>query len=88
MPPTTTTRRPARVTLSAAVLALVLASCSATADTGSNQPGSPAETATGEGLPSEHVHGVAFNPADDKVYLATHTASFVTTRAARSGSAP
>ncbi|MCL3862996.1 F510_1955 family glycosylhydrolase [Actinotalea sp. K2] len=76
MPPSTTTRRTARATLSAAVMALVLASCSATTDTGTNQTPSPAEAARSEGLPSDHVHGVAFNPADDKVYLATHDGLF------------
>ncbi|KGM10079.1 hypothetical protein N868_16770 [Cellulomonas carbonis T26] len=64
------------MTLSTAVLGLVLTSCSATTHTGTNQTGSPAQTTAGEGLPSDHVHGVAFNPADDKVYLATHDGLF------------
>lgn len=34
------------------------------------------EGATRAGLPSAHVHGVAVNPADDKVYLATHDGLF------------
>ena len=70
---TTTPLRPAgRRALYATVLVLVLAGCSVPAGSGTPQdqgtPGDP----TGQGLPSDHVHGVAFNPADDKVYLATH----------------
>lgn len=34
------------------------------------------EAASPAGLPSPHVHGVAVNPADDRVYLATHDGLF------------
>ena len=74
MPTTTTAQRRPRAMLGAAVLALVLASCSAPADT--PQTRDPAQAPAGQGLPSEHVHGVAFNPADGKVYLATHDGLF------------
>ncbi|WP_343047915.1 MULTISPECIES: F510_1955 family glycosylhydrolase [Cellulomonas] len=52
---------------------LVLAGCSEPLP---GQAGSTAQASGGQGLPSEHVHGIAFNPADDKVYLATHDGLF------------
>lgn len=67
------------------VLALALTGCSAPADT--NGPETSGTTATQtQGPPSEHVHGVATNPGDNKVYLATHTACSATTTPARSDS--
>lgn len=73
MPTPSTTHRTGRGTLCAAVLVVVLASCSAPAP---DQTESSAGAPSGQGLPSDHVHGVAFNPADDKVYLATHDGLF------------
>ncbi|WP_235522342.1 F510_1955 family glycosylhydrolase [Cellulomonas sp. Root137] len=52
---------------------LVLASCSVPA---TEQTEGTAQVPRGRGLPSDHVHGIAFNPADDKVYLATHDGLF------------
>ncbi|MDT0167302.1 hypothetical protein Q9R32_17250, partial [Actinotalea sp. AC32] len=51
-------------------MVVALVSCSAPAADGTAQPPS------GHGVPSDHVHGVAFNRADDKVYLATHDGLF------------
>lgn len=49
---------------------------SACASNGTAPPaGSDGETAAA--LPSDHVHAVAVNPADDQVYLATHDGLFV-----------
>lgn len=66
-----------RLTIVAPLLALILAGCSNSAalPKGTNNE-TRASTSAGEGLPSEHVHGVAFNSADDKVYLATHDGLF------------
>jgi hypothetical protein len=36
----------------------------------------PSRQAHAARLPSAHVHGVAVNPADDKLYLATHDGLF------------
>ena len=52
-----------------AALAL-LTGCTAT---GESDPTSPTPEAA---LPSAHVHGVGINPADDRVYLATHEGLF------------
>lgn len=38
--------------------------------------GAPETAGSAVGLPSAHVHGVAVNPADDRVYLATHDGLF------------
>ena len=63
--------------LAGSLLALVLAGCSALgAPNASPRSVNPAQSSANVGLPSEHVHGVAFNPADDKVYLATHDGLF------------
>lgn len=45
---------------------------SATSGTAMLEHGDRAST----GLPSQHVHGVAVNPGDDRVYLATHDGLF------------
>lgn len=73
-----TRRRRTLRTAAAAALALVLAGCSGAAHTepGTHTDPAPAPTSAGDGLPGEHVHGVAFNPADGKVYLATHQGLF------------
>lgn len=76
MPTTTAAHRAGGGSICAAVLALVLASCSGPGNPDTPEAEGPAGAATGQGLPSEHVHGVAFNPADDKVYLATHDGLF------------
>ena len=58
-------------------LALALAGCSALgAPNASQQTADPVQPSIRAGLPSVHVHGVAFNPADEKVYLATHDGLF------------
>lgn len=72
--------------------AALLAGCAATTQTPAAEgPAAPAATAVPDptpapggdvshagpaGLPSPHVHGVAVNPADDRVYLATHDGLF------------
>jgi len=76
MPLTLAPHRARRAASCVALLALVLAGCSAPANTDSSRDHGTAGAAPGQGLPSEHVHGVAFNAADDKVYLATHDGLF------------
>lgn len=58
----------------AVVLAVGLAGCAA--DAGATEGQGTVAARVGRGLPSEHVHGVAINSADDKVYLATHDGLF------------
>lgn len=72
MPTPRRMHRPRRTTLAAAAIVVALASCSAPA---TDQTDSTAQAPSG-GVPSDHVHGVAFNLADDKVYLATHDGLF------------
>lgn len=75
-----TNRAPiARRLLAAAALMTALAvtgGCAAGPDpartSSAVDPGHPAA----DGLPSPHVHGVAVNPADDRVYLASHDGLF------------
>ena len=63
--------------LAGPLLVMAVAGCSTVgAPSSSQQARDPAQLAPSSGLPSEHVHGVAFNPADDKVYLATHDGLF------------
>lgn len=82
-------RRSALLAASAATSALVLTGCAATEETPAAQDspstqdeeqgsGHPDNGARGEQarLPSAHVHGVAVNPGDDRVYLATHDGLF------------
>ena len=77
---------PARALTGLGLVATVLTGCAATpqADTASTpappvsaEPG-PADAGpgSGDGLPSSHVHGVAVNPADGLVYLASHDGLF------------
>lgn len=67
-------RPPSRALVTAATI-LLLAGCSAPV---ASTPASPGATAQGtsSGLPSPHVHGIAIDPADDTVYLATHDGLF------------
>jgi hypothetical protein len=58
--------------LVAAVLVLAACGSSTAAGTGVTRAGST----WGSGLPGERVHGVARNPGDGKVYLATHQGLF------------
>ena len=59
----------------AVAVGLLLASCGTAADTDtSTTVGDDHQDASG--LPSPHVHGVAINPGDDLVYLATHDGLF------------
>jgi hypothetical protein len=58
--------------LVAAVLVLAACGSSTAAGTGVTRAGST----WGSGLPGERVHGVARNPSDGKVYLATHQGLF------------
>lgn len=70
-------RRRTFLTLAGALAALVVAGCSASSEHPDDTHGATgAATSVGKGLPSEHVHGIAFNPGDDKVYLATHDGLF------------
>lgn len=66
--------------------ALMLTGCASGDATNSRGSGDVPTTVSGtvtpplvgvEPLPSEHVHGVAINPADGLVYLATHNGIFV-----------
>jgi photosystem II stability/assembly factor-like uncharacterized protein len=62
------------VTLLAAAAVLLLAACGSGAAAGAGAA-PVASTQTG-GLPGEHVHGVARDPGDGSVYLATHQGLF------------
>lgn len=73
MPSAPRMRRTRRTTLAVAAVVGALASCSAPAI---DQTDRAAQSPSEQGVPSDHVHGVAFNPADDKVYLATHDGLF------------
>ncbi len=65
------------VSILGALAALATAGCSvATEHPEETHSATGAATSVGKGLPSEHVHGIAFNPGDDKVYLATHEGLF------------
>ncbi|MGV8910961.1 MAG: hypothetical protein ACOH1Y_18480, partial [Propionicimonas sp.] len=57
-----------------AAAALLLAACGSSTDAA---PGA-AKAGPGQraGLPGEHIHGVARDPGDGKVYLATHQGLF------------
>lgn len=61
-------------------MALPLLACGAAGSPAPDtpDPADPADTAGAQAgaLPSSHVHGVAVNPADDAVYLATHEGLF------------
>ncbi len=61
-------RSRAATAITAAVLAAVLAACSSSADTSSDT-----ESAEGSGsLAVSHVHGLGIDPADGRLYVATH----------------
>ncbi|EKX68445.1 F510_1955 family glycosylhydrolase [Streptomyces ipomoeae] len=61
-------RSRAATAITAAVLAAVLAACSASSDTSSDT-----ESANGSGsLAVSHVHGLGIDPADGRLYVATH----------------
>ena len=74
--------RPGRWTfgtwITAAAVTLAVAGCSSATpehDHAADEP--PAASAmSASALPSRHVHGVAVNPADQRVYLATHDGLF------------
>jgi hypothetical protein len=59
----------------AVVVGLLLAGCGTAADSGTSATIGDEHQDAG-GLPSPHVHGVAINPGDDLVYLATHDGLF------------
>lgn len=70
-------RRRTFLSLAGALAALAVSGCSPSAEHPEDtHSGTAAATSAGKGLPSEHVHGIAFNPGDDKVYLATHDGLF------------
>lgn len=58
--------RACRGSVYAVVLAVGLAGCAAAANTGATQGQGTAPARAGQGLPSEQIHGVAFNSADDR----------------------
>ncbi|AZI59608.1 exo-alpha-sialidase [Nakamurella antarctica] len=58
----------------AVVAALLVTGCSTPTPTPT--PASPAAQVAVNNLPSDHVHAVAINPGDEKVYLATHQGLF------------
>lgn len=77
-PATTPTRRPrprrwATGAVIAAAATLILSGCS---DTPADRTPNAQPTPSTSTLPSHHVHGVAINPADQQVYLATHDGLF------------
>jgi hypothetical protein len=56
---------------------LLLAACGSGTSAGTAAAGQAAGgSAQNAGLPGEHVHGIARNPGDGKVYLATHHGLF------------
>lgn len=70
-----------RTTAAASALgvALLVAACTTggtTQDGAGTQPAGTGAAVTGGGLPGSHVHGVAIDPQDDRVYLATHEGLF------------
>jgi hypothetical protein len=64
--------------LGTALAAVLLVGCG-----GTQQPSAADPHSAVAGLPSAHVHGVAVNPADRLVYLATHDGLFRYDRAGR-----
>ena len=76
----------ARALAGVGLVVTVVAGCAATAPTISDSTPAPSVSAEDdsadsgaaavEGLPSSHVHGVAVNPGDGLVYLATHDGLF------------
>jgi hypothetical protein len=79
-------RRQRQLLATVGILIAITTSACSTAD-GPSKPQPPSSTTTSEhnmaatsgpggGLPSAHVHGVARNPADGLVYLATHDGLF------------
>ncbi|WP_336028599.1 F510_1955 family glycosylhydrolase [Geodermatophilus sp. FMUSA9-8] len=70
--PHLTRRRPAVALAAAAVLGL--SACSSDGD--ATRLATDSHDAAATDLPSAHVHGVAVNPADELVYLATHDGLF------------
>ncbi|WP_233517696.1 F510_1955 family glycosylhydrolase [Geodermatophilus marinus] len=65
-------RRPLVATAAAAASALLLAGCTSS----SGQSEAAAAGATAGMLPSSHIHGVAIDPADGRLLLATHDGLF------------
>ena len=65
-------RRSSVVTAAAAASALLVAGCTSS----SAQSDAEASGATAGMLPSSHIHGVAIDPADGRLLLATHDGLF------------
>ena len=83
---TAESRRPIHLLLAGGiVVAMIVGGCATEPGAGPvSAPTSPSAHGSsgsagpghGSGLPSQHVHGVARNPADDRVYIATHDGLF------------
>jgi hypothetical protein len=73
-----TPRKIAVPLLAAAAVVLLLAACGSGAAAGTGT--APVASTQSGGLPGEHVHGVARDPGDGSVYLATHQGLFRYTR--------
>ncbi len=73
-----------RTAAAVAAATLLLAGCA-----GDDAPARPAEATDGSApLPSEHVHGVAADPGDGTVLLATHEGLFTVTDGVATGVGP
>jgi len=59
-----------------AAAALLLAACGSVGSTTGTAGAGPGASVNTGVLPGEHVHGIARNPGDGKVYLATHHGLF------------
>lgn len=70
--PLTHPRRVPTALLTAVTVPVLLTACSSA----ESPPRPGADENSQAALPSEHVHAVAVNPADDQVYLATHDGLF------------
>ncbi|GGZ73235.1 MULTISPECIES: F510_1955 family glycosylhydrolase [Streptomyces] len=60
-------KRPAAVAATALALALTLAACSVSGDSADS-----AGTSAGSGTAVSHIHGLGLDPADQRLYVATH----------------
>ena len=76
--------RVSRLMASSIVMVMAAAGCSSGASKSASMSGSPHAATPHGALPGRHVHGVARNPGDGRVYVATHDGLF---RIARGGNA-
>ena len=60
------------VSVALCMLAVVIAGCG---DSGDDAPSFTAPSSNSEGV--AHIHGLGINPADDSLFIATHTGLFL-----------